>query len=572
MQKQWDILQPDTHTVNNLCRVLKCSPVTASILVNRKILSPEDALRFLNPSLSDMRPPLFIEDMDATARRISDAILRHEKILIFGDYDVDGITATAILLEFFQYVDADVSYYIPHRIEEGYSLKAVHISDIALENRVNLIITADCGSASHDAVKAARDEGIDIIVTDHHIATDNLPRAVAVVNPNRHDCNSGFGHLAGVGVVFYLLIYLRKYLRDMNFWVKKPEPNLKRLCDFVALGTTADVVPLVEENRILLSAGLDIINSRPRAGIKALIDVSGLDGQYVDADDIAFRLAPRLNAAGRMGYASMAVELLTTKNIETARRIANSLNDMNMERRNVENKIHTEAQGMLKKNPDLLKKRTLVLSCQGWHEGVLGIVASRFAKAYFRPVVLISVKNGFGKGSARSILGVDLYQGLLACKDCLESFGGHSVAAGIKIQTEKIDLFRGKFDDAIGLTTRPDDFVEKILIDHELDSDGISDKLLDELESLKPFGSGNPEPLFSARNINVLTSNLVGKNHRRMVLNLPPDSSGKAINAIQFNIDTQLPLKKDFDRAAFRLRWNQWAGKKTIQMVIEEIC
>jgi len=572
MQKQWDILQPDIHTVKNLCRVLKCSPVTASILVNRKIFSTEDALRFLNPSLSGMRPPLFFKDMDAAVQRISDAIIRHEKILIFGDYDVDGITATAILLEFLRYVDADVSYYIPHRIEEGYSLQAGHISDFALANRVNLIITVDCGSASHDAVKAAEDEGIDIIITDHHIAADNLPQAVAVVNPNRHDCNSGFNHLAGVGVVFYLLICLRKHLRDMNFWIKKPEPNLKSLCDFVALGTAADMVPLVEENRILLRTGLDIINSRQRDGIKALIDVSGLSGHYTDADDIVFRLAPRLNAAGRMGYASIAVELLTTTNIETARQIAHSLDDMNMERRDVENKIHTETQGTLNRNPHLLKKRALVLSCQGWHEGVLGIVASRLAKTYFRPVVLIAIKNGFGKGSARSIPGVDLYQGLLACKGCLENFGGHSMAAGLKIQTEKIDLFRGKFEDAIYRMTRPDDFVEKILIDHELELDGISEKLVDELESLKPFGIGNSEPLFSAGNIKVLTSSIVGKNHRRMVLSQPSDSTGKTINAIQFNIDTRHPLKKDLDQIAFRLRWNRWAGKKTIQMVIEEIC
>ncbi|MFC1812199.1 single-stranded-DNA-specific exonuclease RecJ [Thermodesulfobacteriota bacterium] len=572
MQKQWDILQPDIHTVKNLCRVLKCSPVTASILVNRKISSPEDALRFLNPSLSGLRSPLFFKDMDAAVRRISDAIIRHEKILIFGDYDVDGITAAAILLEFFRYVDADVSYYIPHRVEEGYSLKASHISDFAMVNRVNLIITVDCGSASYNAVKAAKDEEIDIIITDHHIAADNLPQAVAVVNPNRYDCDSGFNNLAGVGVAFYLLICLRTHLRDMNFWIKKPEPNLKSMCDFVALGTTADMVPLVEENRILLRTGLDIINSRQRPGINALIDVSGLSDQYIEAHDIAFRLAPRLNAAGRMGDASIAVELLTTTDIETARQIAHSLDDMNMERRDVENEIHTEIQGTLNRNPHLLSKRTLVLSCKGWHEGVLGIVASRFAKIYFRPVVLIAIKNGFGKGSARSIPGVDLYQGLMACKDCLENFGGHSMAAGLKIQTEKIDLFGGKFEDAVCKMTSPDDFVEKILIDYELDLDGISDKLIDELESLKPFGSGNPEPLFSARNIKVLTSSLVGENHRRMVLSLPSDSTGKTINAIQFNVDTRFPFKKDLDQIAFRLRWNRWAGKKTIQMVIEESC
>jgi len=571
MKKQWQILRPDIHAVEHLCRVLKIGPVTAAALVNRKIISPEKASSFLNPSLGDLRSPVVLKDIDPAVCRISDAITRYEKILVFGDYDVDGITATAILLEFFRYVGADVSYYIPHRIREGYSLKINHISDLALPNRIKLIITADCGSDSHDAVTAAKAAGIDVVITDHHKAAGALPQAVAVVNPNRHDCPSDFEFLSGVGVAFYLLICLRKYLRDLNFWKKVPEPNLKRYCDFVALGTVADMVPLVDENRALLMTGLDIINSNPRPGIKALIEASKRASHSIDNNDIAFGLAPRLNAAGRMGNASSAVELLTTTNIDTAREIARSLNQLNLERREIEDKIYEEIRMHIKHNPFLLKNRTLVLAHHGWHEGIVGIVAARIVKKHFRPVVLIVTQAGVGKGSARSIPGFDLYQGLRECGNCLENFGGHSMAAGLKIKTENIEAFQRYFEDAACKMIKPDDFVQKILIDYELDFDDISDSLVDELELLMPFGTGNTEPLFMARNLEVLSSKIVGENHRHVVLRQPSSKTGKVIHAIHFNINPHIAYKAYLERVAFRLRWNRWSGKKRLQIVIEEI-
>ncbi|MBC8200377.1 MAG: single-stranded-DNA-specific exonuclease RecJ [Desulfobacteraceae bacterium] len=578
MKKYWQLLQPDNNLVENIRGELQCNPVTATILVNRKIISKDDALRFLKPSLNNMRPPCSMKDMDAAVRRIYSAITGHEKILIFGDYDVDGITATTILFEFLHYTKADVSYYIPHRTKEGYGLHTKHITDYAIPNKINLIITVDCGSSSDNAVKTASGSGIDVIITDHHEISDKPSRAVAVLNPKRHDCSSGFDDLAGVGVAFYLLICLRKQMRDNHFWQNRPEPNLKNLCDLVALGTVADMVPIVDENRILVKTGLEIINAGDRCGIKTLMESSGIIRlrRTVNTEDIAFRLAPRLNAAGRIEHASAAVELLTTNNLETARQLARSLNSMNFKRHDIEQKIMEDISEYLKNNQYLLKNSSLVLSDNEfgnmWHEGVLGIIASRMVKKYFRPVVLIAIKEGVGKGSARSIPGFNIYKGLMLCSDLLEAFGGHSMAAGLTIKAEHMDIFQKNFENTVQQTTSPDDFMQTISIDYELNFEDISDALINELETLKPFGTGNHEPLFMAKNVSVMDSKIVGKNHRRMHLKQSAaGGTGNSFNAIHFNVDTNKNLRESFDQIAFRLHWNYWNGKKTAQIVIEHI-
>jgi single-stranded-DNA-specific exonuclease len=571
MKKHWQILQPDAPTVQTICNALNCSPVTAKILVNRKILSEKDAYAFLNPSLNNIRPPSAIKDIDAAVHRIYEALTRHEKILIFGDYDVDGITATTILLEFLQYTGANVSYYIPHRSKEGYGLQIKHIIDQALPQGINLIITVDCGSHSHDAVEAARNAGIDVIITDHHNIPEKLPTAAIVVNPKRLDCPSGFSYLAGVGVSFYLLIHLRKYLRDKHFWHRRPEPNLRNFCDLVALGTIADIVPLVEENRILTKAGIEVINSGNRPGLKALMQVCGMNAKPADTIDIAYRLAPRLNAAGRIAHAKTAVHLLTTQSYETAMQIAGSLNHMNIRRQEIENEILKEIQTHLNTNTHLLEQKAIVLSHQGWHEGILGIVASKIVEKYYRPVVLLALKEGVGKGSARSVPEIDLYEALLACMRSIISFGGHSMAAGLKIKSEEIDRFQEDFENTVLKMSKQKDFTPEISIDCQLDFNVISADLIDELESLKPFGCGNPEPLFWAENIEVLSSKIVGKTHRRLVLRQPGRQPNKTVDAIQFNIDPRAPLEESYGQIAFRVRWNHWNDKKTEQIVIEEL-
>jgi single-stranded-DNA-specific exonuclease len=571
MKKEWQILRPDPDAVEKLAGILKCHPAIAAILANRNIVSPEDASNFLSASVNHLSPPFTLKDMDVAIHRILKAINRNEKILIFGDYDVDGITATTILLEFFRSVGADVSYYIPHRITEGYGLKRSHITAYALAKKINLIITVDCGSGSHDAVAAANAAGIDVIITDHHLMPDTLPPAVAIINPKRQDCPSGFDDLAGVGVAFYLLICLRKELRDQNFWKNRPEPNLKNICDLVALGTLADMVPLTNDNRILAKTGLDIMGSSPRPGMKALMEVCGINQRTVDSNDVIFGLAPRLNSAGRIDHAAMAVELLTTKSMDQAAQIARSLNHMNRKRRSIETDILAQIENHLNINPSLLRKSTLVLAHPDWHLGILGIVASRIMKKYFCPVVIISTADGVGKGSARSIPGVDLYDGLCACADDLESFGGHSMAAGLKIKTEKIEEFESNFEIFVDDITKPDDFISKLYIDYELGFDDISEDLMDEIESLNPFGTGNPEPIFMTGNITVVSSKIVGKHHRRMLLKQSGGKTDKTFHAIHFNGNTDSPIKEGFDRIAFRLQWNRWNGRKTAQMVIEEV-
>ncbi|MEE8397684.1 MAG: single-stranded-DNA-specific exonuclease RecJ [Desulfobacterales bacterium] len=571
MKKQWHLLKPDAPSVESLCAALKCHPVTASILVNRNICTPEEAIGFRDASLAHLRPPFDIKDMDVAVDRIVRAITDQEEILIFGDYDADGITGTAILLDFFNAADTEVTTYIPHRTKEGYSLQTHHIGEVASPNNIKLIITVDCGSASHDAIGLAQQEGIDVIVTDHHTVDQNLPPALAVVNPKRLDCAAGFETLSGVGVAFFLIIALRKQLRDGGFWKLRSEPNLARFCDLVALGTVADRVPLLGDNRILSKAGLDKINTTHRPGIRALVDACRIGDHPVNAEDIAFRLAPRINAAGRMAHAGMAVTLLTTKNPSEATETARELNRLNTQRKEIESGMLADALADIETDPGLLRKHSLVLHHDHWHGGVLGIVAARLCRRFHRPVILISTKDGRGRGSARSIPGVDLYEGLSACKEQLEQFGGHSMAAGLSIQPAQIDGFKERFEHVMETMTVPDDFLPKISIDYHLALEDITDELIDELESLNPFGEGNPEPVFITGPVDMVSAKIVGKHHRRMSVKATSAGESKPFNAIQFNIDPAETFKTHYDHVLFRLNWNYWKGKKTAQMIIEAL-
>jgi len=570
MKQKWHILQPDDELTKKLSTQLRCHPITAAVLVNRNLTSAKAASNFLAPSLHRVRSLFALKDMDAAVNRIYRAITENEKILIFGDYDVDGITATAVLLGFLQTIGADVSYYIPHRIKEGYSLQPQHIVNQILPNRIRLVITTDCGIGSYEAIAAAGDSGIDVIVTDHHKVPEKIPPAAAVLNPKRPDCSSGLESLAGVGVAFALIIALRKYLRDQNFWNDRPEPNLKNFCDLVALGTIGDIVPLVDENRIFSKTGLDIINSGARPGIKALCEVAGISHQPAHSEDVSFRLVPRLNAAGRIDHASLALQLLTTDNIATARQLAQSLDGLNNRRRELERLMLDDILKDCRQQPGQLKNQTLVKWHPDWHQGVLGIVASRIVETYYRPVVLIAVKGELGKGSARSIPGLDLYKALEACRHCLEDFGGHSMAAGLTIKTENLIEFQRMFETAVARMAQSDDRTPRLTVDSEIHFDDISPELIDEIETLSPFGTDNPEPVFMAQNIKVESSKIVGQNHRRMMLVHDVQPTGKPVPAIRFNAEGNLLKETTFSRIAFRLRWNRWNDNKTIQLIIED--
>ena len=567
--KKWIVLQPRQEVVDRLRAHLKCSHVVASLLANRGIDSPSQADRFLTSSFRQMSDPSIMKDMETAVIRIHDAILKKQHILIFGDYDVDGVTATVLITEFLIAAGARVSYYIPDREAEGYGLKPAHISDPAISKDVDLIITVDCGSSSHEAILTARRAGIDVIITDHHTIPAPMPEALAVVNPKRCDCLSGAENLAGVGVAFSLVISLRKYLRDQGFWKSRNEPNLKNACDLVALGTVADMVPLTGDNRIFVKGGIDIINSGPRPGLQSLMEISGIQRPYLNSEDIAFKLAPRLNAAGRMAHARTAAHLLLTRDSRKALKAAETLNTLNQKRRSAEQLVLDEIHLQLQNETRHLQAGALVLADAAWPSGILGIVASRLANEFFRPVVLISTRNGTGRGSARSIPGFDLYLGLKDCSDCLIGFGGHAAAAGLEISIERIPEFQGRFIRMADSRINREQPVPEMVVDRILDIRDITPALIDEIESLKPYGTGNPEPVFLAKNIHIASSGIVGKNTCRMLLKSGNGSSATGISAVQFSVDSPLPPKSVISEMIYRLRWNFWNGNRTPQILVE---
>jgi single-stranded-DNA-specific exonuclease len=570
MEKRWQIADVDGVAVSALEQALGCHPVIATLLVNRRITSPERADAFLNASIAHLRPPTGLKDLEKAVARMIRAITTKEDILLFGDYDVDGTTATAVLFEFLKACGARVSYYIPHRLKEGYGLQARHIGEVAVPRRATLVITVDCGSSSHAAVDAARAAGIDVIITDHHHVSPSLPKALAIINPKRSDCPGGLDRLAGVGVAFCLAVALRRGLREAGFWAERTEPNLRSLCDLVALGTIADMVPLLEENRILAKTGLDVIGSGRRPGLAALMEAAGISHRPMDSDDVAFRLAPRLNAAGRIDHAGLAVSLLTADRMDTARRLAQTLNQLNASRQEIERRIWDDLEARIARHPDLLKRPALVLAHPDWHEGVIGIAASKMTNRYHRPVALIALKGRSSRGSARGIPGIDLFACLSACRMHLEELGGHVQAAGFRIEADRLPDFERAFEAAVRGASGPETFIPKIRIDAEVGFDAVSADLADQMEQLMPFGAENPEPLFMARQVEVVSSSRLGEHHRRLVLRQAGRPAQRTFQAIQFHMDPRQEAWTHFARMAYKLRWNRWNGTKSLQLVVEE--
>lgn len=568
MQTQCEILQPDPQVIRQIQKRLECHPILATVLANRDIASAEDADVFLNPTFQSLPNPMELSGMHEATARICSAIKNNERILVFGDYDADGVTATAVLVNFLTWAGADVEIHLPHRTIEGYGLQPKHIMQVALPRQINLIVTVDCGSSSHDAVRAAKRFGIDVIVTDHH-TIESDPGAVAVINPRRPGQPEALAHLAGVGVAFYLTIGLRMMLRDLGWWHHRKEPNLSALCDLVAIGTVADVVPLMGVNRTLAKIGLRQINTCPRPGIEALKLVSSIRCQTISSDDISYRLTPRINAAGRIAHARAAYDLLSASTVKDAHRMAATLDQLNKRRQAIEHQIYDRIVRQLEARPDLLDRKTLVLADSNWHEGVLGIVAAKLVAHLHRPVVLISTRDGIGKGSARSIPGIDLYQALVTCRDLLEKFGGHRMAAGLTVHPHQIRKLQTAFEAAV-VRLGPVGTPCPIAIDAEIQFDQISPRLVTELEDLEPFGENNPAPTFLARNVRVVSAAIVGQRHRKMTLQQSGHTSAP-IDAIQFNLKPDTPRADSYDQMAFRLQWNRYNGRQHIQIVVEAV-
>lgn len=568
MQKQWDILQPDQGLVRKIQKKLGCQPITAAVIANRNLGSFDKAMDFIHPSLNRLPSPFLLGGMGKAVERICQAIETNEPILVIGDYDADGVTATAVLGGFLEAAGARISAHIPHRIHEGYGFDPRHVAQVANPMKAGLIITVDCGSSSHDAVTAANRFGIDTIITDHHNVEDALPEAHSIINPKMKGQPDELKDLAGVGVAFYLAVALRMRLRDNGWWQGRPEPNLKSYCDLVAIGTVADLVPLLGVNRILTKAGLEEMKYRRRPGISALQDISGVRHETITAEDIAFRIAPRINAAGRISHAKFALDLLCAPDKNTAEKMADTLNDLNQRRQAIEGQIYEHIVDQMESRPDI-KRHSVLMAGADWHEGVLGIVASKLAARYNRPVVLISTQNGTGKGSGRSIAQIDLFEALSQCSHLLERFGGHRLAAGLSVRPENIDPLREALESAVEKMAPQNGAVSQLTIDSALPFEQITPQLLNELEQLEPFGLENPAPVFWTSAVHVQSAMIFKQRHRRMRL-VQDCTDAPPIGAVQFNLHPETPRPNFFDRLAFRLQWNHFRGTKEIQMIVED--
>jgi len=543
------------------------SKLLASLLIHRNISSPDSAKSFLSPRLGALRDPFLLKDMDRAVELIASFIAEKKRITIYGDYDADGLTATALLVNFFSRLDTPISFYIPHRLEEGYSLNEEAIRKIAADNP-GLIITVDCGINSLPEIALAKRHGMEVIVTDHHQLPPEFEPICPTINPLRPDSSFPFRELSGVGLAFYLAIAIRSHLREGGFFESRGEPDLKDYLDLVALGTVADIVPLIEENRILVKSGLKMLIDSRRSGIQALSKLCGIKkDQIMTTDDIAFRLAPRLNAMGRLGSATRAVHLLTTDNETEASLIATQMDALNAQRQAIESRIISESKQGIEKMGDLEGRRTIVLFDPRWHRGVVGIVASKIVEEYCRPTLILNLEGDLLKGSGRSIDGFDLYQALSDLSGLLKQFGGHDHAAGVTLESQKIGEFCDRFEEIASKRIDLKDMTPRIEVDARVGLESINPQILKEIELLLPFGHKNPQPIFWAGPSKVISSRVVGKDHLKLKIR----EKGITLDCIAFGKGEFHPLEGKSVDILFHVGTNTWQGVESIQLVIVDL-
>jgi single-stranded-DNA-specific exonuclease len=559
MKNNWIIEKENVRLRDKLSKSLEISHVTAQILINRGIENETEANLFLNCTLFDLPSPYLMKGMDKAVERIKKGLHDNEKIAIYGDYDVDGVTSTALLYNFLKGLNADVTYYNPDRIKEGYGINFDAIKKLARE-KVSLIISGDCGITAVKEVEQAKELGVDFIVTDHHEPPEVLPKAVSVLNPKLKDCKYPAKEIVGVGVIFNLVIALRRALRDEGFF-KNGEPNLGDYLDLVALGTVADCAPLLDVNRILVKEGIKRMQNPKRQGLRALKEASSVRGE-VTSYDLGFKFGPRINASGRMSTAENAVKLFISTNLEDARDLAKGLNRENTNRQGTEAEIVKEAIDFLETDPDLNGSNSIVLASRNWHPGIIGIVAARIVERYEKPTILIAIdEDGIGKGSGRSVEGVNIYAALLECSELFLQFGGHELAAGLSIKEEDIDKFRTMFDKALESNKEP--YEQKINIDCSIELESVTGSLISELDLLAPFGIGNPEPVLLSKSVEVASQQLFKDKH----LGIKVKAGGKLYDAIWFNMKDPVTLPERIDMV-YTPEFNRWNGKKEIRLRI----
>lgn len=540
----------------------KVGPAMAVILLNRGIKTPKAVNSYMKKSLEDIHNPFMLDGMEEAAARIISAIENKEKIVIYGDYDVDGITATATVYKFLKSQGADVSFYIPDRFSEGYGINILAINKIARDG-AKLMITVDCGITAVGEVEFAKTQGLDIIITDHHTCREELPKAVAVINPKRADSSYPFSGLAGVGVAFKLVLALAIRL-GMN-----TRDVFMEYVDMVALGTIADVVPLIDENRVIADKGINSTINTNNKGIRALMEIAGAGGKSIDANAVAFFASPRLNAAGRLENASLSVELMICDDSERAKEIAEHLDRLNAERKEIEQKIFEEA---YKKAEEMGEdKLVYVISGENWNHGVIGIVASRIAELFYRPCILISVENGKGKGSGRSVPEMNLFDALSYSEELLTAFGGHSQAAGLSIQEDRIEEFTKKINEYAKKNMDVALLVSKLEIDCNLSGASVTMQAAKTLEALAPFGEGNEIPVFSMRDLKVIASQSMGVDKKHLRVRL---SDGNNIfNAVGFGMGeyAEKLTPGTIVSIAFNMNINTYQGNESLQLILKDI-
>ncbi len=551
----------DPAAVTSLQKELNVSALLAQVLIQRG-LEGDLARDFLAGSLVNLPDPGLLPDMTPAVERLSAALQAGEKIAVHGDYDVDGMSGAALLVEGLTACGADVDYHIPLRLRDGYGLSVVALREAAASG-VKVVVSVDCGVSAMEEARLAAELGLDLIITDHHQPPPQLPHALAVINPQRSDSEFPCADLAGVGVGFFLLAGLRRQLRDNGWFATRPEPDLKTLLDLVALGTVADLVPLRGINRILTRYGLNLLEQTRRPGIMALKDVAAV--REVTSGTVGYQLAPRLNAAGRLEDASQGVALLLEQDRHTARQTADMLDQLNQERRALEKQTFLEAVTMLASTAKP-EQRSIVLAGEGWHPGVIGIVASRLVERFHRPTVMIALDGDNGKGSARSIRGFHLYQELQECADTLNAFGGHEMAAGLSLSREQVEPFAAVFE-ARAKSMSDDLFLPRLRYDIEATLDEISMSNVRELENMAPFGMGNSEPQLLIRDVSARRVEVLGKQHLRFTA----VQGGYSLAAIAFGMAERRDELQGSIDLLVAPQINRYNGRETVQLKVKDV-
>ena len=557
MNKKWQIYQTDENKVKEVQEKYKINKLLATILVNREITEKSQIEKFLNPKRNDFYNPYEMPDMEKAIGRIIKAIENKEKIIIYGDYDVDGITSVTVLKSFLEERGIHVSEYIPNRLEEGYGLNKKAVEYIAKQEN-QLMITVDCGISAIEEVEYANKLGIETIVTDHHEPGEELPKAIAVVDTKRKDNNYPFRNLAGVGVVF-------KLIQAISQKLNLEEKEYLKYLDIVCIGTISDIVPLVDENRVIVKLGLKLVEQTKNLGLKAILQASGYS--KIDSNTISFGVAPRINACGRMGHQEEALKLFLSKEIKEVQELTQKLNEYNRLRQETEKQIYNESIIQIEEK-GLADRNTIVVMGKGWHHGVIGIVSSRITELYFKPSILLCEEDDYGKGSGRSIPGFDLYEALTECKDTIDKFGGHSMAVGINVKKEKFEEFKEKLE-KIAKEKHTEEIVPILKIDALVNLDEINKEMVESLKELEPFGEANKMPLFAFKNLKIDSIRALSEG-KHLKLTLKDDSN--IVNAIGFNLgelSTEYKIGDKIDVVG-NLEINSFNGVDNIQINMKD--